>query len=81
MGPANRIAPQSIVAGGERRDVFHTETVLPGAFLDRPFLLRMRFDARQCALAPSICYSADLAADSRVTRRAMSAFGGSGHLD
>jgi hypothetical protein len=44
MCPANCIAPQSIVAGGKRRDVFHLETVSPGAFLDRPFLLRVRVE-------------------------------------
>jgi len=43
MRPANCIAPQSIVVGGERRDVvLHPDTVTPRAFLDRPWLLRVR---------------------------------------
>src|SRR5262245_12055845 len=43
MCAANCVAPQSIVAGCERRDVLlHPDTVTPGAFLDRPSLLRVR---------------------------------------
>jgi hypothetical protein len=47
MCPANCIAPQRIVADGERRDVFHPEAATAGVFLDRPFLLRVRGERRR----------------------------------